>query len=94
MLVQNLFDFARVDIGAAADDQLLFAIDNLQISLGIENPDVAGCEPTVRAEAARIGVGIVVIAYRDRRTAGQDLARSAGWAVASVIVDHANAHLA
>ena len=29
MLVQNLFDFARVDIGPAADDQLLLAIDNL-----------------------------------------------------------------
>jgi hypothetical protein len=32
VLVENLFDFARIDVGPAADNQLFLAIDNFQIT--------------------------------------------------------------
>ena len=60
VLVENLFDFARIDVGPAADNRLFLAIDNFQNNLLHQGfSDVAGSEPAIRAEAARIGRGVV-----------------------------------
>src|SRR5580704_15733230 len=37
VLVENLFDFARIDVGPAADNRLFLAIDNFQITFCIKD---------------------------------------------------------
>src|SRR6516165_567748 len=78
VLMEHLLDLARVDVGAPANDQLLLSVDDLEIAALVKNSDVAGREPTVRAEAARIGFRVIIVADRHRRPVGQDLAWRAG----------------
>jgi hypothetical protein len=47
MLVKDLLDFARVDVAAAADDQVLLAVDDRVVAVGVDGGEVAGAEPAV-----------------------------------------------
>src|SRR5690606_33969072 len=47
MLVEHLFDLARLDVVPAADDQILETVHDAQVALVVELTEVAGAEPTV-----------------------------------------------
>ena len=47
MLVEDLLDLARVDVVAAADDQLLLAVDDEEVAVLVDLAHVAAVEPAV-----------------------------------------------
>ena len=47
MAVEDLLDFARVDVVAAADDHLLEPVDDLDVAVGVLAAEVAGVQPAV-----------------------------------------------
>src|SRR3546814_10639944 len=53
MRKQQRLDFLRRDILAAANDDILLAVGDEQIALGIEPADVAGAVPAARQELGR-----------------------------------------
>ena len=56
MLDQRVLDVAGVDVEAAADDQVLLAVDDEQISVLVVVADVAGVEPAA-ASASSVASG-------------------------------------
>ena len=46
--MRQVFDVRRVDVVAAADDQVLHAADDLQVAVRVETAQVAAQEPAVR----------------------------------------------
>src|SRR6266705_1531222 len=93
MLVQDLFNFAGIDVCAAADDQFLLPAHNLEISALVENAEIARGEPSVFGETPRVRFWVVVVADHYGWPAGQDFARNAGGAFVAVVVDDDHAHL-
>src|SRR3546814_2511854 len=77
MRKQQRLDFLRRDILAAANDDILLAVGDEQIALGIEPADVAGAVPAARQEGARIERG-VEITEKKLRPARADLAVGTG----------------
>src|SRR5688500_20257912 len=47
MRVEDLLHLARVDVEAAADDEVLLALDDVEEVVGVEAADVAGVQPAV-----------------------------------------------
>ena len=47
---QQLLDLARADVLAAADDDVLLAVGDREVAVGVEHADVAGREPAVGVE--------------------------------------------
>src|ERR1044072_4366650 len=45
VLVENLLDLTRVDVVAAADDQVLLAVDDVEVAVLVDAGHVAGVEP-------------------------------------------------
>src|SRR3954451_17699311 len=74
MRVQRLLDLARVDVVAAADDQLLLAVDEEQIALFVEAADIAGRQPAVGVDRVARRFVIVPVAGDHGRPAELDLA--------------------
>src|SRR3546814_9379507 len=89
MRKQQRLDFLRRDILAAANDDILLAVGDEQIALGIEPADVAGAVPAARQEGARIERG-VEITEKKLRPARADLAVGTGRHVMAVVVDEAH----
>ena len=54
MLIERGFDFGAADILAAADDDVLLAVDDEQIAVLVEIAEIAG------AEKAVVGKGVAV----------------------------------
>jgi hypothetical protein len=52
------FDLGRVDVVAAADDQVLAAADDGDIAVGIHAADVAGLEPAIGGEFVAVFSGM------------------------------------
>ena len=73
MRQQRFLDFARIDIGAAGDDDVLGAVRQRQEAVFIEPADIAGAQPAV-LQRLGIGLGIVPIAEHHGRSLGLDLA--------------------
>src|SRR4051794_19062908 len=48
MLVQRLFDLARVDVVSATNDQVFLAVDDVVVPIRVEDGDIAGGEPAIR----------------------------------------------
>src|SRR5207247_11011058 len=48
---QHLLDFARIDVGAAADDDVLGSILEREVAVGIERAEIAGMQPAVAHRA-------------------------------------------
>src|SRR5262245_14899260 len=44
---QHLLDLARIDVGAAGDDDVLGAVLERQIAVGVEGAEVAGVQPAI-----------------------------------------------
>jgi hypothetical protein len=70
---QDLLDLARVDVVAAADDQVLLAVDDEQVAVVVAVGEVAGVEPAA-LERLRGLLGLVVVALHDVVAADDDLA--------------------
>jgi hypothetical protein len=47
----------RVDVVAAADDQVLLAIDDVVVAILVDAPNVAGGEPPMGSEPAAVASG-------------------------------------
>ena len=67
-------DLGRGDILAAADDDLLLAVDDEQIAILVEVADVARADPTVRADRRLGRFGIAEIALDVSRSSDADFA--------------------
>ena len=63
-LIDELFDFARVDVLAHADDHVLEAIDDVDVALFVGAGDVARMEPAAAQRVLR-RVGQVPVAEHD-----------------------------
>ena len=62
MLVQRILNFYRVDIFAAGDEHILFAVADVEVPLLVILHDVAGVEPALVVNDGRRGFGIVPVA--------------------------------
>src|SRR3546814_20744526 len=89
MRKQQRLDFLRRDILAAANDDILLAVGDEQIALGIEPADVAGAVPAARQEGARIERG-VELTEKKLRPARGELARGTGRHRMAGVVDEAH----
>ena len=92
MLVQDLVHFARVDIVAAHDDQIFFAVHDIIVALFVVVGDVAGMQPAVGQGGGRL-FGTVPVALHDLRTAHQHLALLIGAQNMVAVVDVHDADL-
>ncbi len=54
VLVQRGFDLGGVDVLAAADDDVLQAVDDVEVAVGVETAEVAGVEPAVGERLGRL----------------------------------------
>src|SRR5439155_23950741 len=71
--VEDLFDLARVDGVAAANDDVLLAVDEEQVAILVEVADVAGPEPTVVRHCLARRALVVEVAAHDAVTTNEDL---------------------
>ena len=69
MRVEHLLDLARVDVVTAADDQLLLAVDEEQIPVLVDPPEVSGREPALGVERLRRRLRVVPVAGDHGRAA-------------------------
>ena len=81
-------DLRRVDVFAAGDDQVVAAVEDVEVAFGVEVADVAGEQPAVAQGGGRL-FRPVQVAGRDRRPADEDIACLAGRAVGAVVADDA-----
>src|SRR3954447_18160397 len=86
MLVEDLLDLARVDVVAAADDQLLLAVDDEEVAVLVDLGHVATVEPAV-LDRVLGGVGLVPVALHDVVALDDDLADLALVDLVAVVVD-------
>ena len=73
VLVEHLLDLARVDVVAAADDQVLLAVDDVEVAVLVDAGHVAAVEPAA-AHRLRGRVGALPVALHDVVAADHDLA--------------------
>jgi hypothetical protein len=86
VLVEDLLDLTRVDVVAAADDQVLLAVDDEEVAVGVLAGQVAGAEPPVGDRLpGRLLAGPV--ALHQTVAPDRDLADLAGRDVAAVEPD-------
>src|SRR4029078_12467222 len=90
-LVADAFDLGRVDVVAAADDQVLAAADDGDVAQGVDHADVAGAKPAVGAELGARLLGHAPVAGEDVRAAHLDRADRALGNDGAVAVDDAQA---
>jgi hypothetical protein len=77
MRLQHFLDLARIDVGAAADDQILRPILERQESVAVLRAEIAGVQPAA-GERIRRSLGVAPIALHHRRPAHQYFADGAG----------------
>src|SRR5262245_15782138 len=71
--VDDVFDLAAGDVGAATDDQVLLAVDDVDEALGIDCREIARMQPTI-ADCLRGALRIVPVARHHQRPTKDDLA--------------------
>ena len=75
---RQILDLRRVDVVAAADDQILLTADDLQIAVRVEAAEIAAHEPARAIERLFGRLLVVEIAEGQARAAAADLADLAG----------------
>src|SRR5215207_9388113 len=90
MLVEDLFDLARVDVEPAADDQLLLAVDDEEVAVLVALREIAGVQPSVLVDGPGGRFRAVPIAAHHHRPANQDLAYVALRHVVPLLIDQAH----
>ena len=84
---QHLLDFARIDVGAAADDDVLGSILEREVAVGIERAEIAGMQPAV-AQRGGGRLRILPIARHHHVPATENFSRLSGWQRAVVAIRH------
>src|ERR1700732_3402517 len=87
MLINRLFDNARVDVKSAAQQHVLGTVDNEDVSVFVYVSDVAGSKETVLSHSLLRCIRALPISPHDVRTAAANLAFFAQAHVARRIVD-------
>src|SRR5690349_19548165 len=87
MLVDDLLHLARVDVVAAADDQLLLTVDDEEATVLVDPADVARVEPPVRVDRRLRRVRTVPVALHDVVPADRDLTHLVARHVTPLVVD-------
>src|SRR5271168_410743 len=87
MLVEDLFDLARIDVEAATDDQILLAVDDVVITVVVNLSDVAGGEPAVGGDGGRRRLRQIPVPLHDVVAADLDLTGLARWDFVAVRID-------
>src|ERR1022692_2126296 len=72
MGVQEVLDFARVDVLSAADNGVLGASAETEIAVGTHGGEIAGVEPAFGIDDGGGGFGIRVVAFHDQVAAGAE----------------------
>lgn len=91
-LVDVALDLRRVDVVAAADDQVLAAADDGDVAAAVDLADVAGFEEAVGGEFFRRLLGHAPVAGEHVRAIDLDAADIVGGAVVALLVAHAQLH--
>ena len=86
----HVFDLGRADVLTAADDDVLLAVGDREVSPFVEDTDVPGGEPSVAVDAGR-GQHRVDVADEAFGPAAQDLPRCPAQEVAPVVAEVARA---
>ena len=60
----RVLDIPRIDVDAAADDQVLEPVDDVEVAVGVEPADVAGVQPAAAHRVRRLGVGVPVAGHQ------------------------------
>src|SRR5258708_2428754 len=76
MLIEDFVDLARVDVFAAANDHVGFAIYDEEVTILVAIANVSGMKPTV-AKSDRRSFWILVIAFQDILAAQNNLTQLA-----------------
>ena len=84
----EVLDLGRIDVLAARDDQVVLAVDDVDVAVLVPASHVAGVQPAA-PERPFGGVGPVPVAAHDAVAADQDLADGAGLELVVLVVgDH------
>src|SRR5579875_2864906 len=86
VLVEHLLDLARVDVVAAADDELLLAVDDEEVAVLVDPAHVAGVQPAVD-DGLRRGLRPLPVAAHHVVALDHDLADLADGHLGTVVVD-------
>ena len=86
MLEEDVLDFARIDVLAAADDHVLLAVDEEEVAVRVDVADVSRVEPPA-AEGFRGRVRVPEVADHDVRPAEADFATLAGSHLVAFVVE-------
>src|SRR4029453_15910993 len=78
VLVEHLLELPRVDVVAAANDQLLLAVDDEEVAVLVDAPDVAGPKPAIGGQDLSGGLRSAPVARHHVVAADGDLADLAG----------------
>jgi len=82
----HFLEFAGIDVVAAAEDHVLFAVNDRKKTFGIHHADVAGVKPAVtKGFGGRLGA--VVITFHHVVAADHDLAAFAARHLIIVFID-------
>ena len=76
--VECLFDIGRIDVLPATDDQILLAVDDGEISVGVPGTQVACAQPAID-ECFRSRSGQFVVALHDAGSLDADFTHGAVW---------------
>jgi hypothetical protein len=85
-VVERGLDLGRVDVEAAADDQVLAAADDRDVAARVDLADVAGAKPAAVGELVLRLLGHAPVAREDVRAAHLDAADLAGVEAAALVV--------
>src|SRR5882757_8869300 len=88
MLVQRLFDLSRVDVVPATNYQVLLAVDDVVVPVGVDDGDIARGEPAILDRLVG-GVGQIPITLHHIRALDLNLPRRSPRHRAPVLIDEA-----
>src|SRR6185437_6527703 len=91
VLVQDFLDLARVDVVAAPDDQVLFAVDDVEVAVFVDPGQVPAAEPAV-GDRLGGGLGLAQVALHHVGALDDDLADLSLRSRLSLVVDQAHLH--
>src|SRR4029077_11820361 len=77
--VQELFDLARIDVLAAADDHVLDPADDVDVTVRVHRGQVAGVHPAGGIDGLARRLFVVPVPPHDHVAAAAELARDVPW---------------
>src|SRR5262249_30351444 len=88
MLVEELLDLARVDVLAAADDDVLHATDDVAVAPIVDGGEVTGVHPTGSVDRLARAAGVSPVTEHDRVAARQQLSGISARNDPTAAIDH------